>query len=57
MPHTLRPHGPVTPALDQVNERIRRLMDEPAGDERTETYARLLVEWAEVSRDDVVQAA
>ncbi|BBC29479.1 hypothetical protein SGFS_007730 [Streptomyces graminofaciens] len=57
MPHSLWPHGRMTPALDQVNERIRRLMDEPAGDERTEAYARLLVEWAEVFRDDVVQAA
>ncbi|WP_405893663.1 hypothetical protein OG272_15550 [Streptomyces sp. NBC_00104] len=57
MPHSLRPHGQVTPALDQVNDRIRRLMDEPAGEERSASYAELLVEWAEVSRDDVVQAA
>ena len=43
--------------LDQVNDRIRRLTDEPAGDERSASYAQLLVEWAEVSRDDVEQAA
>lgn len=57
MSHSLRPHGRVTTALDQVNERIRRLMDEPAGDERTAAYSRLLAEWADVTQDDIAQAA
>lgn len=57
MPHSLRPHGRVTPALDQVNDRIRSLMQEPASDERTEAYAQLLTEWADVTRDDIAQAA
>lgn len=57
MPHSLRPHGRVTPALDQVNDRIRSLMKEPASDERTAAYAQLLTEWADVTRDDIAQAA
>ncbi|MFE2424614.1 hypothetical protein [Streptomyces hokutonensis] len=57
MPHSFRPHGRVTPALDQVNESIRRLMHQPASDERTAAYARLLADWADVTRDDVDQAA
>ncbi|MGW0763011.1 hypothetical protein ACWD1Y_42220 [Streptomyces sp. NPDC002814] len=52
-----RPHGQVTPALDRVNESIRRLMQGPASAERTAAYARLLAEWADVKQDDVERAA
>ncbi|MEV1086212.1 hypothetical protein AB0I98_49845 [Streptomyces sp. NPDC050211] len=47
----------MTPALDRVNESIRRLMQEPASAERTAAYARLLAEWADLKQDDVEQAA
>ncbi|WP_406321895.1 hypothetical protein [Streptomyces sp. NBC_00519] len=57
MPHSFLPRGRVTPALDQVNESIRRLMHQPASDDRTAAYARLLADWADVTRDDVDQAA
>ncbi|MDX2817486.1 hypothetical protein PV410_33975 [Streptomyces sp. PA03-5A] len=40
-----------------VNELIRRLMDEPAGERRTLEYQRLLGQWAEVTRAQVVKAA
>lgn len=49
MPLHPRPDGLVRPALDAVNDAIRRLMDEPADEDRAETYARLLVLWREVS--------
>lgn len=57
MPHPPRPHGQVTPALDLVNESIRRLMQEPASAKRAAAYTRLLAEWADVKQDDVERAA
>jgi hypothetical protein len=51
------PHGRVTPALDEINNRIRRLMNGPAGRKRTAEYERLLSLWAEATRDDVERAA
>ncbi|WP_328349166.1 hypothetical protein OG800_48835 [Streptomyces sp. NBC_00445] len=47
MPHPPRPHGQVTPALDELNDRIRRLMDQPPSAERTAAYERLLRQWAD----------
>ena len=38
------------PAPDEVNAEIRRLMDEPAGDRRSEEYVRLLTLWTEAAR-------
>ncbi|MFM9590684.1 hypothetical protein ACKI16_29280 [Streptomyces scabiei] len=49
------PHGPRSgrprPEAEDVNARIRRLMDEPATESRTARYALLLAEWAAVTRD------
>ncbi|MEU1252668.1 hypothetical protein ACWHLZ_01725 [Streptomyces chartreusis] len=52
MPESPRPDGQVSPALDQVNRLIRRLMGKPASRTRTAEYERLLVRWAEVFKDD-----
>ncbi|NEW71042.1 MULTISPECIES: hypothetical protein [Streptomyces] len=42
-----RPHGrAMTAARDEINARIRLLMDEPATKQRAEEYKRLLVLWA-----------
>ncbi|MEU4898949.1 hypothetical protein AB0B12_42670 [Streptomyces sp. NPDC044780] len=50
MPTLFRPHGrAMSPALDEINRRIRLLMDEPADKRRTEEYTRLLVLWAEAT--------
>ncbi|MBP8535936.1 hypothetical protein [Streptomyces sp. MK37H] len=47
---TFRPQGRVTsPALEEINDRIRLLMDEPASQRRAEEYTRLLVLWAEAT--------
>lgn len=51
------PDGPYSPAQEEVNELIRNLMDEPPGERRALEYARLLQNWAEVSRPRFVQAA
>lgn len=53
-----RPHGRFTPALADVNGRIRRLMmTEPDGYERREAYRLLLEEWGALTRDAVEPAA
>jgi hypothetical protein len=52
MPSSPWPDGQVSPALDQINKLIRRLMRNPAGKKRAADYERLLVLWAEVSRED-----
>lgn len=57
MSHSSGPDGQVTHALDEVNDRIRNLMDEPATSERAEKYRRLLSLWTALSRDDVTKAA
>lgn len=57
MPLPSWPYGLVRPAPDENNSLIRRLMDLPAGGQRSATYADLLALWAEVTRDDVEQAA
>jgi hypothetical protein len=57
MPFPSWPHGLVRPAPDEINDRIRSLMDQPAGGQRSAAYADLLALWAEVTRDDVEQAA
>ncbi|MBC9729239.1 hypothetical protein [Streptomyces sp. TRM68367] len=52
-----RPDGQVTPALSDINDLIRSLMDQPTSEERTAAYAELLTQWANVSQDDVEPAA
>lgn len=37
------------PALDEINRRIRLLMNEPADKRRAQEYTRLLVLWAEAT--------
>ena len=37
------------PVLAEVNAAIRRLMEQPSGQERTEEYIRLLVLWGEAT--------
>lgn len=54
-PTTLR--GLPCPDAEDINARIRQLMDQPASEERAAEYQRLLVLWAEVTRRDVGQAA
>ncbi|MDN3059594.1 hypothetical protein PH213_34700 [Streptomyces sp. SRF1] len=50
MPTVIRPRGrSMPPALDEINRRIRLLMDEPADKRRAEEYTRLLVLWAEAT--------
>ncbi|WP_181387238.1 hypothetical protein [Streptomyces sp. Act143] len=57
MPLFRRPHGQKAPARDQVNTRIRILMDQPESAERSEEYQSLLRTWAEATRSDVEPAA
>ncbi|MDX3069321.1 hypothetical protein PV518_45535 [Streptomyces sp. ND04-05B] len=57
MPFPPRPDGQVTPALDEVNDLIRSLMDQPADEQRSTAYAALLAQWAQVQRDDIAPAA
>ncbi|MFE7354895.1 hypothetical protein ACFU8Q_17260 [Streptomyces sp. NPDC057543] len=57
MPTPPRPDGQVTPALVEVNARIRDLMDQPATPHRAEEYQHLLTSWAELVRGDVDQTA
>jgi hypothetical protein len=57
MPSHSWPYGLVRPASDEINDRIRNLMNEPAGGQRSAAYAELLALWAEGTRDDVEQAA
>ncbi|MCX4458702.1 MULTISPECIES: hypothetical protein [Streptomyces] len=57
MSHSPGPDGQVPHALNEVNDRIRSLMDEPASTERAERYRRLLSLWTALSRDDVTKAA
>ncbi|GHD72656.1 hypothetical protein GCM10010317_083340 [Streptomyces mirabilis] len=57
MSHSPGPDGRVTPARDEINNRIRRLMAGPAGRKRTADFERLLALWAEATRDDVEPAA
>ncbi|GAB3117704.1 hypothetical protein GCM10027160_28620 [Streptomyces calidiresistens] len=45
------------PHRDEVNARIRLLMEQPAGVERTREYARLLTLWAAAGRPELVTAA
>ncbi|MFF0092647.1 hypothetical protein ACFYSF_22170 [Streptomyces canus] len=57
MPLLRRRRGQKAPALDQVNARIRLLMDQPESTQRSEEYETLLRMWAEVTRSDVEPAA
>lgn len=45
-----RSSGRLRPAVKHVNELIRRLMNEPATDDRAARYADLLVRWEEATR-------
>ncbi|MFE7431060.1 hypothetical protein [Streptomyces sp. NPDC057545] len=47
----------MSPALDDVNARIRDLMGQPATPHRAEEYRHLLTAWASLVRDDVDQTA
>lgn len=49
--------GRSCPAPEDVNEEIRRLMDQPPTQARAVEYERLLLLWAQVARDGLVQAA
>ncbi|MDQ0934956.1 hypothetical protein [Streptomyces turgidiscabies] len=44
-------------APHEINGRIRSLIDQPVGGQRSAAYADLLALWAEATRDDVEQAA
>ncbi|MGW3427890.1 hypothetical protein ACWDHW_08030 [Streptomyces melanosporofaciens] len=60
MSDTPRP-TPVHPSADEVNKRIRRLLERAGGrlslpEDRAE-YARLVVAWADAQRRDVTAAA
>ncbi|MET8288054.1 hypothetical protein ACGFWD_23285 [Streptomyces sp. NPDC048448] len=57
MSYSPGPDGQVPHALDQVNDRIRHLMTEPASSARAEEYQELLSLWSALSRDDVAKAA
>ncbi|MFF1468079.1 hypothetical protein ACIQWL_08700 [Streptomyces mirabilis] len=57
MSNSSGPDGQVPRALDEVNDLIRRLMDEPATTTRAEKYRHLLSLWSQLSRDDVTTAA
>ncbi|MFJ8143077.1 hypothetical protein [Streptomyces sp. NPDC096013] len=57
MPFTPRPHGQVTPALDDLNDWIRHLMQQPSSPSRSEEYRRLLDLWGERTRAEVEPAA
>ncbi|MET9461958.1 hypothetical protein ABZY05_44205 [Streptomyces canus] len=52
-----RPDGQVTPALAQLNDQIRRLMEQPSTTGRAQEYRRLLDLWAKLTREDVKPAA
>jgi len=52
MPPRSRSHGSLHSAATIINDRIRRLMDQPDDERRAEEYGRLLVEW-----DRATQAA
>ncbi|MGV2914524.1 hypothetical protein [Streptomyces alfalfae] len=47
MPARIRPDGPYCPAREEVNDRIRVLMSQPASDARSEEWARLLRLWTD----------
>ncbi|MFB0617209.1 hypothetical protein [Streptomyces sp. AGS-58] len=49
--------GPPRAALDDINQRIRHLMRQPASSWRTQTYHELLAEWEALTRGDVEPAA
>ncbi|SOE31824.1 hypothetical protein [Streptomyces sp. OK228] len=57
MSNSSGPDGQAPRALDEVNDLIRRLMDEPASITRAEKYRHLLSLWSQLSRDDVITAA
>lgn len=57
MSSTPGPHGRVKHAADQINDLIRRLMNEPASPGRAAEYQRLLWRWAEAKDPDVTEAA
>ncbi|WP_228980086.1 hypothetical protein [Streptomyces sp. DH12] len=54
---TVSPPGGLCPALIDLNLRIRRLMTQPATDERAEEYTRLLAQWATLTQPEVTTAA
>lgn len=54
-PTPTRP-GPACPAPEDVNDEIRRLMEQPPTPARTAEYGRLLLRWA-ASADDLTEAA
>ncbi|MDV9197028.1 hypothetical protein [Streptomyces sp. Wh19] len=47
----------MSPALHDVNARIRCLMDQPATPHRTEEYRHPLAAWSDLVRGDVDQTA
>ncbi|MGW2100338.1 hypothetical protein ACWCPX_22070 [Streptomyces olivaceoviridis] len=61
MPTMSRPCGQLRTALDgaltDVNDRIRRLMGQPASKDRTQAYHELLAEWADLTAEDVEPVA
>jgi hypothetical protein len=49
MSPVLRRHAASAPAPAEVNELIRRLMDQPSSSARSEEYVRLLLLWTEAT--------
>lgn len=50
MPRPDHSSGRPRPEAEHVNDRIRRLMNEPATDDRAARYAALLTLWEEATR-------
>jgi len=57
MPSPSSVAAPLRPDADAVNELIRRLMDQPSGEQRTQEYRRLLRLWAQVTDHHIAEAA
>ncbi|MDT9681482.1 hypothetical protein RND61_05255 [Streptomyces sp. TRM76323] len=57
MPSPSRPHGRLRPAAARISAAVRLLVGEPDVPGRAAEYQRLLVQWSEVARVDVVKAA
>ncbi|MEU3862903.1 hypothetical protein AB0F03_37430 [Streptomyces sp. NPDC028722] len=56
MPIQFMPHGQLCSALDDINDRIRRLMGQPVSMDRTQQYHELLAEWRDLAAEDVEPA-
>lgn len=57
MPSPTPLRGQPCPDAEDINTDIRRLMNEPATEQRAAEYRRLLQLWTDVTREDVASAA